>query len=220
MNRLKRSRPSRLLIRLRSDALSWEQVVAPRSIWSGCLILACLLPGSPADAEQVAVHGPITRFSASELGGIRSVIRSEAIRPDRREIDYLLLADPADATSDGLPEQVQVVGPHGAQQPLADIDGSDCAFQRFVMVRSGMQVALITARRIEDPGASTGLSSPASIEIQTYRRQDGGDPGDSSPIFIADSNPHRTRPLCSAVDMGRAIDTVAATMFGAKGATP
>lgn len=146
----------------------------------------------------------------------RAITRTEAaVRPDRREIDYQLLAEPAGATSTGAPEQIQILGPHGVPQFLADIDGADCALQRFVVLRSGLQVALITARRSSDP-ALVDLSSPAPVDIQVYR-QEGGDPGEASPIFVADGDVHHAGPLCEAKAMQQAIDRVAAAVFSAKG---
>ena len=181
----------------------------------GLLVVGLLVFWQPAQAQQVAIRGAVTRFGANQLGGIRVITRTEAVRPDRREIDYQLLAEPADATSMGAPEQIQVLGPHGVPQSLADIDGADCALQRFVVLRSGLQVALITAERGGDP-AMADLSSPALVDIQVYRPQEGGDPGESSPICVAEGDAHHAGPLCETKTMQQAIDQVAAAVFSAK----
>ena len=170
----------------------------------------------PAPAEQVVLAAPITQFGAGELGGIRTVLRYAVARPDREETDYLLLGE---SSGDGhAPVQIQVQGPHGDDIVLSDVDGADCTLARASILRHGAEVVLLWAVRVFDAQKTMagGNALPGPMEINMFRRHEGGDPGESSPLFRADAAPIRTGPVCSVTEVQAALDHAASAVFPAR----
>lgn len=170
-----------------------------------------LLASRSALAESVTLMGPVTTFAPSALSGIRMVVRYEVARPDRRETDTVLLGAPSGDAADALPVSVQVEGQHGDPVTLADVDGADCVLARSAIVRNGTRVLLLTAVRTFDVKQvlAGGMSRPGPMDVQVYRRHDGGDGGESSPLFKAEDAPVRTGPVCSAAEVQRVLDDAA-----------
>ena len=180
--------------------------------------VAVLLACQPARAEQVVLTAPVTAFTPSSLGGIRTVVRYAVPRPDRSEIDYLLLGEPSGDAAGSPPTAIQVEGPHGDQATLSDIDGADCILARTAIIRSGHGVVLISATRTDSTKQvlAGSLSGPGVMDIWVYRSRAGGEPGESSPVFTADPTPARTKPMCSGADVQQAVETTAQTILGSR----
>ena len=179
------------------------------------LVLGVIVLGSqPAWAEQVVLTAPVTAFSPSGLGGIRTVVRYALPRPDRSEVDYLLLGEPSGDTADAMPTAIQVEGPHGDPVTLSDIEGADCTLARTAIVRAGNGVVLISATRADDTKQvlAGSLSQPGPMEVRVYRSRPGGEPGESSPVFTADASAARTKPVCSKAEVEQAIQTMVQTL--------
>ncbi len=187
------------------------RVMHPLALFIGIAVLGC----RPIRAEQVVLTTPIAAFPHSALGGIRTVIRYAVPRPDRTEVDYLLLGEPSDNTTGAPPIDIQVEGPHGDPITLSDIEGADCTLARTAIIRAGNGVVLISATRVDDTKQvlAGSLSQPGAMDIWVYRSRAGGEPGESSPVFTAEAAPTRTKPVCLKAEVEQAVDTTAQTLL-------
>ena len=170
-------------------------------VWLAALILASTV--HQADSQQVMPERFIQRFPAGTMGGIATVLRYRQARPDRTDTAILFLAH---ADRDGIPEQVEVLGPTGDQVHPVDSQGADCVLERTALIRRNGAVMLVDAVRVYDaanPG--TGYSTAAAFDLQLYRLGAGDDPVDSSLVFRAWGRPVRSPPLCSERSVQQAI---------------
>jgi hypothetical protein len=160
-----------------------------------------------AFAEQILPNTAVSQFEPSSLGGITSIMRYEVARPDRTEVDYLLLTAPETPKGNKLPVQIQVQALHGEAASLSDVDGADCTISKAAIFRQGSQITLAEAIRVFDAQQILrgGMSQPGPMDIHIYYRREGGDAGESSPLFQEDAPPRRTGPLCLAADVRKAI---------------
>ncbi len=173
------------------------------------LVFACGF----AFGEEVRVTAPVTNFAAGALGGIRTVVRYAVARPDRSEVDYLLLGE---ASGEGAaPEAIQVEGVHGDPAVLADVDGADCVLARTAFVRVGKGAVVISAVRADGAQQVLGgsLSGPGAMVVRVYRSRPGGEAGESAPVFTEAAGAGRTKPVCSAAEVGRVVGGAVAAVF-------
>ena len=171
------------------------------------VLATLLLLGPHASAEQVLLKAAASTFAPSSLGGITSIMRYEVARPDRINVDYLLLASPETNTGETLPVQIQVLGLHGEEATLSDVEGADCTLSKVAIFRQGPLITLAEAVRVFNTPQFLhgGMSQPGAMYIHIYHRHDGGDAGESSPLFQEDQPPVRTGPLCLAADVQKAL---------------
>ncbi len=170
---------------------------------------------SVALAEQVTLTAPVTNFAAGALGGIRTVVRYAVARPDRSEVDYLLLGEASGEGAGAAPEAIQVEGVHGDPAVLADVDGADCVLARAAIVRVGKGAVVISVVRADNTKQVLGgsLSGPGAMAVRVYRSRPGGEAGESAPVFTEAAGAGRTKPVCSAAEVGRVVgDAVAAVL--------
>ncbi len=113
-----------------------------------------------ASGKHVALGGSETRFSAGALGGITRVLRFDRARPDRSETAYVFLADGAPGR---LPQEVQVLGPGGAEMRLADQE-SGCTMERVLVRRQGSSAQVLWTIADID-----GHERPAAAQVEVLR---------------------------------------------------
>ena len=176
---------------------------------------ACFLPCGHLLAEQVVLTAAVTDFAPGALGGIRTVVRYSVARPDRSEVDYLLLGEVAGEGAGAAPEAIQVEGVHGDPAVLADVDGADCVLARTAIVRVGKGVVVISVVRADGARAVLGgsLSGAGAMAVRVYRSRAGGAAGESAPVFAEMAGAGRTKPVCSAAEVGRVLRDVVATVL-------
>ncbi len=169
-----------------------------------------LLGWARAQGQPIALAAPVTHFAAAELGGIRTIVRYAVARPDRTEVDYLLLGEPSADIKGAPPLAIQIEGPHGDPAILADVQGADCTLSQTAILRVGRHVVLISAVRAEDAKQvlAGALSQPGPMDVTVYRARPGGEPGESTPVFTAEPTPTRTKAVCAAAQVQQAIDAV------------
>ena len=185
------------------------------------LCAGCFLGAVTARTEQVTFHGALTQFAPDALGGIRSILRYDAARPDRRETAIIFLGGPARGGE--LPQEIQVLGQTDDRRHLADVEGADCTLERVAVLRDPAGVSVITATRVFKISAFRGGPSqadPAPMDIQVYRLEDGGDGGESELVLRAHDPPSQTGPICKSADVQRAIDVRAKVLSHSTGKTP
>ena len=170
-------------------------------VWLAALILALTVHQAPA--QQVAPERFIQRFPVGTMGGIETVLRYRQARPDRTDTAILFLAH---VDRDGIPEQVEVLGPTGDQVHPVDSQGADCVLERIALIRRNDGVILVDAVRVYDAAnLQAGYSTAAAFNLQVYRLGVGDDTTDSSLVFRASGRPVRSPPLCSERSVQQAI---------------
>lgn len=172
------------------------------------LITSQLLLCGFSSAQPVVLKAPVTNFAPNALGGILSIVRFAVARPDKHEIDYLLLGAASGEPDTSAPTAIQVEGEHGDDITLSDVYGADCVLARTAIVRMNDRVVLIRATRADDvPHVMAGsLAQPGPMNIRFYRSHPGGDAGQSSPIFVSDGRTIQTKPVCSETEISQVID--------------
>ncbi len=184
------------------------------------LAAALVLPCGRSLAQQVVLTTAVTDFAPGALGGIRTVVRYAVARPDRSEVDYLLLGEASGEGAGAAPEAIQVEGVHGDPAVLADVDGADCVRARAAIVGVGKGAVVISVVRADDAKQVLGgsLSGPGAMVVRVYRSRPGGEAGESAPVFTEAAGAGRTKPVCSAAEVGRVVgEAVAGVLRGGGG---
>ncbi len=171
--------------------------------------LACLaalilaVPVNRARSQQVTPGRFIQQFPPGTMGGLETVLRYRQARPDRTDTAIVFLAH---AGRDGIPEQVEVLGPTGDQVHPVDSEGADCVLERTALVRRNGSVELVDAVRVFDAASlRAGYSTAAPFDLQVYRLGVGDDSIESGLVFRVAGRPVRSPPLCSERSVQQAI---------------